>query len=195
MENADRIAHELLQGQVGAPFAAVGAYPSNVGDAINVMPMYPGRPAAGSPGVAPYYVGVPAVEQTQQSQSVNYSPPTYVAGDVTYLGFGSTSIPPTAVGGQGTSVPVSTNRPFTPQKMGCPSTVLGLLITQINISGTNLLANSLGVPVELVSEVSTFPQVLWPTLDTATGVEFVVSNPTLAALTFSGAFYGTQVRR
>jgi hypothetical protein len=194
MKQAEQIASELLQGQVGGPFAAVGGY--GVGDAINVVPQYPGR-QVGSPGVSPYYVGVPAVAAgpDPSGQSVQYSPPTYVAGDVTYLGFGSTSVPPTAAGGQGTSVPVSTNRPFTPQKMGCPSTVLGLLITQINISGTNLLANSLGVPVELVSEVSTFPQVLWPTLDTATGVEFVVSNPTAAALVFSGAFYGTQVRR
>jgi hypothetical protein len=194
MDNAEQIAHSLLQGQVGGPFAAVGAYPY-VGDAINVVPQYPGRPAAGSPSVNPYYVGAPAVDSGAQGQSVQYGPQTYVAGDVTYLGFGATSIPPTAAGGQGTSVPVSTNRPFTPQKMGCPSTVLGLLITQINISGTNLLANSLGVPVELLSEVSTFPQVLWPTLDTATGVEFVVANPTLGALVFSGAFYGTQVRR
>lgn len=194
--NPDQIASQLLQGQVGGPFAAVGGYGHPAaGDAINVMPMYPGRVAG--PGVAPYYVGVPAVPAgpDPSGAAVQYSAPTYVAGDVTYLGFGSTTVPPTASGGQGTSVPVSTNRPFTPQKMGCPSTVLGLLITQINISGTNLLANSLGVPVELLSEVSTFPQVLWPTLDTATGVEFVVANPTLADLVFSGAFYGTQVRR
>jgi hypothetical protein len=79
--------------------------------------------------------------------------------------------------------------------MGCPSTTIGLLITQINISGTNLLSNSLGIPIELFSEVSTFPQILWPTLDTATGVQFVVANPTANALVFSGAFYGTQVRR
>jgi hypothetical protein len=79
--------------------------------------------------------------------------------------------------------------------MGCPSTTIGLLITQINISGTNLLSNALGVPIELLSEVSTFPQILWPTLDTATGVQFVVANPTANDLVFAGAFYGTQVRR
>jgi len=191
--NADQIANQLLQGQVGSP--AVGGYPHHgqVGDAMNVVPMYPGRPAAGN--VQPYYVGVPAVASQSadpSGQSVQYSQPVYVAGDVTYLGFGSTSIP---AGSTGTSVDVSTTRPFTPQKMGCPSTVLGLLITQVNISGTNLLANSQGIPIELLSEVSTFPQVLWPTLDTATGVEFMVANPTGGALVFSGAFYGTQVRR
>lgn len=194
----EQIAASLVQGQVGNPAVGGGNYygpQGGVGDLVNVRPVYPGQ-HVGSPNVNPYYVGVPAMPQPQSSgPEVQYSPPQYVAGDVTYLGFGATSVPPTAAGGQGTSAPVGTNRPFTPQKMGCPSTVLNLLITQINISGTNLLANSLGIPIELFSEVSTFPQILWPTLDTATGVEFVVANPTLAALIFKGAFYGTQVRR
>jgi len=193
MDNAERIANSLLQGQVGEQFAVGGYGHPAAGDMVAVAPYYPGGRASG-PQVNPYYVGVPAVAagQDPSGNNVSYGAPQYVAGDVTYLGFGSTSIP---AGSVGTPVDVSTNRPFTPQKMGCPSTVLGLLITQINISGTNLLANSLGVPVELLSEVSTFPQVLWPTLDTATGVQFVVANPTAGALVFSGAFYGTQVRR
>jgi hypothetical protein len=187
--NAASIAESLLSGQVGNPFAAeaVGTpnvgpyYPGQVGDLVAVQPVYPGR------------VGLPAVEQAQAAQGqVAYSAPNYVAGDVTYLGFASTSIP---AGSVGTTVSVQTQRPFTPQKMGCPSTVTGLLINQINISGTNLLANSLGIPIELFSEVSTFPQILWPTLDTAVGVDFVVQNPTGAALNFTGCFYGTQVRR
>lgn len=187
--DAQTIAQNLLSGQVGNPFGAVG----HVGDLVNVMPVYPGQRAVGSPNVGPYYVGAPA-EQVQQSQvsAVQYTQPQYMAGDVTYLGFGATSIP---AGSVGTPVNVSTNRPFTPQKMGCPSTVIGLLITQVNVSGTNILANALGCPIELLSEVSTFPQVLWPSLDTATGVQFVVANPTAGALVFSGAFYGPQVRR
>jgi hypothetical protein len=176
MDQASQLANELLAGQVGG-----------MGDLVNVMPRY-----VGSPNVSPYYVGAPAEAVAASGQAVQYSPPQYVAGDVTYLGFAATSIPGGSVG---TPVNVTTQRPFTPQKMGCPSTVLGLLITQINISGTNLLANSLGIPIELFSEVSTFPQILWPTLDTATGVQFVVANPTGGALVFSGAFYGTQVRR
>ncbi len=185
--DASQIANQLLSGQVGAPFGYGG-----VGDLVNVTPVYPGRVAG--PNVNPYYVGVPAVAEAQASpnQQVMYSPPQYVAGDVTYLGFGATVIP---AGSPGTPVNVTTQRPFTPQKMGCPSTTIGLLIHQINISGTNLLANSTGIPVELFSEVSTFPQILWPTLDTATGVQFVVGNPTLGDLTYGGAFYGTQVRR
>lgn len=191
--NSEQIAQSLLQGQVGG-FPAVGQYPG-VGDLVNVHPLYPGM-RVGSPAVAPYYVGAPAVATDQGSGAqVNYSPPNYVAGDVTYLGFGTATTNSVPAGSIGTPINVSTTRPFTPQKMGCPSTVLGLFITQINISGTNLLANTLGIPVELFSEVSTFPQILWPTLDTATGVQFVVANPTGGPLVFSGAFYGTQVRR
>jgi hypothetical protein len=191
--DANTIAQNLLSGQVGNPFGAVGGY--GVGDLVNVMPVYPGQRAVGSPNVQQFYpgVGVPAVEaQRPPGQDINYSQPQYVAGDVTFLGFGATNVP---AGSIGTPVNVSTNRPFTPQKMGCPSTVIGLLITQVNVSGTNILANSLGAPIELLSEVSTFPQVLWPSLDTATGVQFVVANPTGGDLTFSGAFYGPQVRR
>lgn len=189
-----QIAANLLSGQVGEPFSAVGGYPG-VGDLVNVMPVYPGQRAVGSPNVMPYYPGVGApAEAVQQTtnQAVQYSQPQYFAGDVTYLGFGATKIPALSVG---TVVNVSTNRPFTPQKMGCPSTVIGLLILQVNVSGTNILANALGAPIELLSEVSTFPQVLWPSLDTATGVQFVIGNPTAADLVFSGAFYGPQVRR
>ena len=198
MDQAQELAAQLLSGQVGNPFAgygSVGNYPS-AGDLVQVTPFYPGggRPAAGTPNVQPFYVGVPAeaTAPNASGQQVSYSPPQYVAGDVTYLGFAATVIP---AGSVGTPVNVSTQRPFTPQKMGCPSTTIGLLITQINISGTNLLANNLGIPIEIFSEVSMFPQILWPTLDTATGVQFVVANPGAAPLTFSGAFYGTQVRR
>lgn len=191
MSNAASIAQSLLQGQVGDP--SVGA--PFVGDAVHVVPQYPGR--IGVPSPQAYYpgVGLPAVAAQSadpNGAAVQYSQMQYVAGDVTYLGFGTTSIP---AGSVGTAVDVSTNRPFTPQKMGCPSTVLGLLITQVNVSGTNILSNAQGVPIELLSEVSTFPQVLWPSLDTATGVQFVVANPTAGALNFTGAFYGTQVRR
>jgi hypothetical protein len=192
--DANEIAANLLAGQVGNPFGGNGQqYGQSVGDLVNVMPIYPGQ-HVGSPNVQPIYVGLPAeaVQRAPQQQQVVYSPPQYVAGDVTYLGFASTIIP---AGTVGTPVNVSTTRPFTPQKMGCPSTTIGLLITQINISGTNLLSNALGIPIELFSEVSTFPQILWPTLDTATGVQFVIANPTSAPLVFSGAFYGTQVRR
>jgi hypothetical protein len=150
-----------------------------VGDAMNVRPVYPG-------------VGMPAnVVPQLQGQQVEYSEAAYPLGDVTYLGFGTTVI------GLGATVlvAVDTERPFTPQKMGCPSTIINLLILQVLISGTNILANQAGIPVEMFSEVSTFPQIKWPSLDTATGVSFSVNNPTGGALNFRGCFYGTQVRR
>lgn len=183
MSNAHQLADAMLQGRVG--------------DLVAIQPQYPGggRPGVGVPGIQPYYpgVGIPvaAVESAQAQQPVQYSDPQYVAGDVTYLGFNATTIAAAATA----TVTVSTQRPFKPQKMGCPSTTIGLLITQVTISGTNLLSNALGIPVELFSEVSTFPQINWPTLDTATGVDFTVRNPTAGDLVFSGAFYGTQLRR
>lgn len=183
------IARNLLSGQVGSPLMAVG----QVGDLVALAPYYPGR--AGEPQASPYYPGVGAPTQAvpQSGQApMQYSQPQYPMGDVTYLGFGRTLIP---AGSIGTEVDVSTQRPFTPQKMGCPSTVVGLLLKQVMVSGTNVLSNALGVPLELVSEVSTFPQILWPPLDTATGVQFIVSNPTAGDLFFEGAFYGAQLRR
>lgn len=165
----------------------------SVGDVVSIQPQYPGRVGGGVPNIAPQYVGIPvAAVQTNPQQPVEYSDPAYMAGDVTYLGFGSTTIP---TGSVGTEVDVNTKRPFKPQKMGCPSSTIGLLVKEVNISGTNVYSNAQGVPVELLSEVSTFPQVNWPTLDTATGVQFVVSNPTGGDLSFQGAFYGTQLRR
>jgi hypothetical protein len=147
---------------------------------MTIQPTYPG-------------VGAPVQqEQGQVQQPVRYSDAAYTSADVTYLGFGTTDIP---AGSVGTVVNVPTNRPFRPQKMGCPSSTIGLLCAQVTISGTNVFANQQGVPLELLSEVSTFPQILWPDLDTATGVDFTILNPTLGILPFQGAFYGVQLRR
>jgi hypothetical protein len=106
---------------------------------VTVAPYYPGR--AGDPRCAvlrrrPRRRGwsAPSGKMSLQAARVRRR-----RRDLSWI-FGD-EIP---AGSVGTPVDVSTNRPFTPQKMGCPSTVLGLLITQINISGTNLLANSLG---------------------------------------------------
>jgi hypothetical protein len=178
--NADQLAQALLSGAA-------------VGDLVAVQPQY-----VGSPAVRPFYpgqgqVGLPVqMASAPNPNGVTFSEAAYVAGDVTYLGFGSTSIP---AGSTGTSVQILPLRPFTPQKMGNPSTNIGLLVSQVQISGTNIFSNNAGVAIELFSEVSTFPQIVWPTLDTATGVTFVLLNPTGAAIPFQGGFYGTQVRR
>lgn len=186
--NADQLAQHLLSG---------GA----VGDLVHLNPYYPGQPrAVGDVSVRAFYpgqgqVGIPANANPgapAASADVQYSQTQYVAGDVTYLGFGSSSIPANS---PGTSVQILPLRPFTPQKMGNPSTNIGLLVSQVQISGTNIFSNNAGVAIELFSEVSTFPQIVWPTLDTATGVTFVLINPTGAAILFQGGFYGTQLRR
>ncbi len=157
----------------------------------SVMPRY-----VGATSVTPYYpggrVGAPAVmEQALGQAPVNYSPQAYNAGDVTFFGFGATSIPALSTG---TTFNVKPPRPHTPQQMIIKSTVQGLLIVAISIAGTNILNGQSGVPVEIFSEVSTAPQILYPTIDPSTGVDFTVANPTNGALVFAGAFYGTQVR-
>lgn len=164
-----------------------------VGDLQSIQPQYPGM-RVGATSIAPQYPGVGyPVEQQQQpvQQPVRYTEAQYLAADVSYLGFGSTSI----AAGATQTVNIPTNRPFRPQKLGFPSDSIGCLVQQVNISGTNVFANQQGVPVVMLSEVSTFPQINFPDLDTATGVDFTVFNPTAGALNFQGAFYGTQLRR
>ena len=182
--NAQQLAQSLLgpQGGVGAPLMV---QPQMIGAALNVQPQF----------MRPNAIGAPVLyEQAQQSfgRPVQVSPEAYVDGGLTYLGFGATTI---AAGVVQQNVLISTQRPFTPQHLRLPSTVIGLLINAVLLEGTNLYANQAGVPIELFSEVATAPQMPWPTLDTSTGIVFVVSNPTAGDLIFSGAFYGTQVRR
>lgn len=185
-----------LASSLMAPQGGVGGYPQygypQVGAALAVQPQYVGAPLA----VQPQYVGAPVqyVQTGPQTlgRPVDVSPEAYVDGGLTYLGFGSTTIAAAATNIQ---VPITTDRPFTPQRLRCPSTNIGLLINQVQLEGTNLFANQLGVPIELFSEVATAEQMPWPTLDTSTGIAFVVSNPTGGAIAFQGGFYGTQVRR
>lgn len=160
-----------------------------VGD-VSVAPRY-----VGDPSIDPRYVGAPVAMQAapqQQGAPIQYSPAAYVSGEVTWFGLGITSILPGAVG---QIVSVKPLRPITPQKIFCPSTNQGLLLSQASIGGTNIFANQAGVPIELFSEVSTAPQIEWPTIDTSVGIDFTLINPTLAAINFTGALYGTAVRR
>jgi hypothetical protein len=158
-----------------------------VGD-VDVRPRY-----VGDVSVEPRYVGAP-VEQVpgRTGAPVQYSEAAYVAGNVTWFGLGITSILANATG---QVVSVKPLRPITPQKIFCPSTNQGLLLSQASIGGTNIFANQAGVPIELFSEVSTAPQIEWPTIDTSVGIDFTLINPTAAAINFTGALYGTAVRR
>lgn len=181
----------MNNGSVGYPYG----YPG-VGAALSVAPQYVSAPVA----VAPQYpwqhqqIGAPVQYSPQPTgqPAVDVSQAAYTDGGLTYLGFGSTNI---AAGATNVNVPIATDRPFTPQHLRNPSTNFGLLINQILLEGTNLFANQAGVPIELFSEVATAQQMPWPTLDTSTGITFVVSNPTGGIIAFQGGFYGTQVRR
>lgn len=180
--NAQQIADQLLRG--------AGA----VGDPT-IRPTYPG---VGDPFVRPAYPGMGApvqmVEQPAAGQApVQYSPQSYVAGDVTWFGFGHTNIP---AGSTGTKVSLKPLRPLSPQKLFCPSNVQNLELVQAGIAGTNLFAADLGVPIELFSEVATSPQIAWPTIVESTGIDFVIANTITAGdKNFRGAFYCTALRR
>lgn len=168
-----------------------------VGAPVSVMPQIVGQPLAVQPQMPiPNMIGAPVqyVQQPTQTMGrpVHVSPESYVDGGLTYLGFGSTIIPAGAVN---IPVDINTERPFTPQHLRNPSTNFGLLINAVLLEGTNLFANQAGVPIELFSEVATAQQMPWPSIDTATGLQFVLSNPTANDIPFQGGFYGTQVRR
>lgn len=149
----------------------------------------------GGATVQPRYIGAPVQSVSPATMEgatpIQYSPTIYVAGDVSYFGLGATTV------GAGLTVPiqVNPNRPFTPQKFFAASTVIGLLVLSVSIAGTNMFANDAGVPIEIFSEVSTSPQMEWMTIEPAVGILFQIRNPTIAPLVFSGALYGTQLRR
>lgn len=148
----------------------------------------------GSAQVSPMYVGAPAVAQMQNGeQPVNYSGIVYTAGELSYFGMGAILVPAGATGFQTPSL--LPTRPITPQRLGTPSNIQGLLIQAASIGGINLFASALGIPIEMFSEVSTFPQMNWPTLEPSTGIQFTLANPTAGDLLFKPVFYGTQVRR
>ncbi len=159
----------------------------SVGDP-NIHPQY-----IGDPNIHPQYIGAPIAEQQQGAMGpITYSQPEYVSGDVTWFGFGITSI---LANSAGQVVSIKPLRPITPQKIFAPSTNQGLLLGQASVGGTNIFANQAGVPIELFSEVSTAPQIRWPTIDTSVGIDFTLINPTGAAIPFTGAMYGTALRR
>jgi len=172
---------------------AAGQMMGSVGATIH--PRYPGVGAS----FAPRYLGrvgapVNAVDPAQlmaAQKPIDYSSTIYTAGDVSYFGLGVTAVP----AGATVNIQVNPQRPFEPQRLATPSTVIGLLILSANIAGTNMFSNRGGMPVELFSEVSTFPQIEWITIEPSTGIQLEVQNITLGALNFMGGFYGTQLRR
>lgn len=179
MRRYTQLAHSLAN-----PIGGVGA--------VQIMPQQVGQPVS----IMPQQVGIPAAMAAPQAQqaAVQYSGAAYKAGGLTYCGFGRTVIPAGAVN---QAVQINVRRPFLPQLVYMPSTVFGLQIDDFQVEGTGLFASALtqGMPNELISEVSNIEQIQWPTLDPSTGGAFLVSNPTLGDLIFSGAFWGTNLIR
>lgn len=142
--------------------------------------------------IQPRYVGAPVeMAESLGETPVKISANEYMAAENTFFGIGQTTILAGAVNQQ---VKFEPDRPLAAIRFMMPSTVIGLLLNQVKINGTDLLPGSLGVPCEFFSEVSTAPNIDWLTINTTPGVTFFVSNPTAGALIFQGAFYGTQAR-
>lgn len=178
MSVEDDVAREML-GHVGAVGATTvqARYPGGVG-AAQVQAHYPG-------------VGIPAeAVPSPGPQTMRYSPTRYNAGEVTYMGLGTTTVPANST----TEIEVRPNRPFTPQAWYMPSNIQELEITQVSVGGVGLLAGEAGLPCELYSEISKMPQILWPSLDPAVGIKFRVRNPTAQPRDFKGGLYGSSVR-
>lgn len=123
---------------------------------------------------------------------IEYSNTEYTSGGNSYFGFGQSVIPANSRA----VLQFNPIRPFEPMEMRCPSTVIGLLIEQINIQGVQFFANKagFGVPIEMYSEVSLLKGLEAATINPDTGVEITIFNPTAGDLIFSGCFRGTQVR-
>lgn len=138
-------------------------------------------------------VGAPALAVPQLGETpIEYAPTQYSSGGNSYFGFGQTVVP----AGARSVLQFNPIRPFEPQELRCPSTVIGLLLEQINIQGVQFFANKagFGVPIEMFSEVSRLKGLEAATINPDTGVEMTIFNPTGGDLVFSGCFRGTQVR-
>lgn len=160
--------------------------PMLVGDP-NIQPRY-----VGDPNIQPRYVGAPLQKVDVNGNPIQFSEQEFLAGNVTWFGLGATVVP---AGSLGTVVDIKPQRPITPQSFRIPSTTQGMLVNQVSIAGTNIFAGQAGTPQEFFSEVSTAPQLEFPTIDTSTGVQITMSNPTGADIRFTGGFYGTALRR
>jgi hypothetical protein len=153
-----------------------------------VEPHYVGYPGEGYSDVGAPVQAVPSLNR----QPTQYAPTEYYSSDITYLGTGLITVPANQTI---TTAKILPDRPFKPQNFKFASNVQNLDLISITIAGTNILNNQLGFPVELLSEVSTFNQIDWPTLDPAIGFTMTIRNNTASPLVLRGGMYGTQVRQ
>lgn len=137
-------------------------------------------------------VGRPAVAVDRvEEEPAEYGPTEYDGENYGPMGLDITSIAPNTTQTVG---PIRPNRPIQIEEWRFPSTNIGLLVDEINIGGTPMFARG-GVPIELYSEASEIAQGNNPTVTPDTGVTFTVTNPTGAAIDFSGAGWGQVLRR
>lgn len=181
----NQIARNLLANAGAVGSVAIAPQQMGVGNPYAIMPQQP------------YYQGVsgpPAQQVPNLGQApVDYSVAPYGNGGLTYMGFGLTSV----AAGATANIHIDVRRPFLPQLLYMPSTVIGLQLIDFQVEGNGLFANppDQGIPCELVSEVSNIQQIQWMTLNPDTGGTFIIYNPTANALNFSGAFWGTNIQR
>lgn len=158
---------------------------------VSVQPHY----VAGPGDMYPQYegVGAPAVPvPSLGAKPTAYAPTEYYSSDITYLGTGIIAI---GANSTITTQKILPDRPFKPQNFKFTSNVQNVDILAITIAGTNILNNQAGFPIELISEVSTFNQIDWPTLDPAIGFTLTLRNNNGAGVSVRGGMYGTQVRQ
>jgi hypothetical protein len=110
-------------------------------------------------------------------------------GGVTYMGLGAAQIEPQSVA----TILVKPARPITPARFQFHSSAQALVARELQIDPErgNLLSEAAPLP-ELEARGATF---LFPTIDPASGIQFVIENPTDEPLVFTGCIYGTQVNK
>lgn len=146
----------------------------------------------GAISIVPQQVGLPVMAAEGGGRVVKIEERGYMSGGLTYCGLPRQSIPAASTDQR---VNVNVRRPFVPQMLFQPSTVVGLDIAEFGTQGIGLFASDQpqAVPQECVSEVSRMPQIQWPTLDTNRPGFFLVNNPTGAPVLFRGVFWGTNL--
>ena len=93
--------------------------------------------------------------------------------NVTYLGLGNHTLD----WGEQRDITIESQRRFQPAKLGIPlsATAYGVMVLLIKV-GTDVLLRA-PMPVEMLSEVSTFPQPIWPELGPGRPITFTLLAP------------------
>lgn len=186
MSDFDRVAAQMNQNRVGAPWAGVGAPWAGVGGPTVVFPPVPtggvGRPTQ-------------AVDASGRPVQVNMNP-TYTAAN-SYFGLTNTNPAENEIlPGQARTFTRRPQRAFQPLQLIFMSRVTGLLIQSISIANNNFMSHSedFGVPAEFFSEPSQAMGLLWAQIDPAIGVSLRVFNTNANAVQLLAGFAGIQLQ-